>query len=131
MPEKVLIVDDEEDFLETMAERMRARGIEVETSTSAEKALCLVENEPYDVVIMDFMMPAMNGFKALKLLKEKNAELQIILLTGNVPAEVIREAKRLGALDVIEKPADLRTLIGKIKQVKAQKSKNGTTHQKY
>ena len=125
MSEKVLIVDDEKDFLDTMAERMRARDIDVSTSTSAEDALKMVERESYDAVIMDFMMPAMNGFKALKLLKGKKPDVQIILLTGNVPEKMIIEAKKLGALDVIAKPADLKVLIGKIKNAKAQKTIRG------
>ena len=122
MPVKVLIVDDEVDFLDIMAERMRARGIDVSTATSAEDAINLVGQEHYDVVIMDFMMPAMNGFKALKLLKEKKADAQIILMTGNVPGELILQAKQNGALDVVEKPADLQTLIEKIKQATIKKT---------
>lgn len=122
MPVKVLIVDDEVDFLDIMAERMRARGIDVSTATSAEDAINLVGQEHYDVVIMDFMMPAMNGFKALKLLKAKKADTPIILMTGNVPGELILQAKQNGALDVVEKPADLQTLIEKIKQVTIKKA---------
>jgi DNA-binding response OmpR family regulator len=102
MSEKVLIVDDEEDFLEIMSERMRTQGMD-----------------------MDFMMPAIDGFQALKLIKEKKPEVQIILLTGNVPEQKRIEAKRLGALDVIEKPADLKVLIRKIKNAKAQKKIRG------
>ena len=128
MPEKVLLVDDEVDFLDIMAERMRGRGIDVATTTSAENAISLVEKEHYDVVIMDFMMPAMNGFNALKLLKKKNADVQIILMTGNVPAELVREAKKIGALDVIAKPADLKKLIEKIKKAKVQKANRRQTH---
>lgn len=122
MPVKVLIVDDEVDFLDIMAERMRARGIDVSTATSAEDAINLVGQEHYDVVIMDFMMPAMNGFKALKLLRAKKADTPIILMTGNVPGELILQAKQNGALDVVEKPADLQTLIEKIKQVTIKKT---------
>ncbi|MGD8520404.1 MAG: response regulator [Desulfobacterales bacterium] len=122
MSEKVLIVDDEKDFLEIMAERMRTRGMDVLTATSAEEALKMVEKESYDAVIMDFMMPAIDGFQALKLFKEKKPELQIILLTGNVPEQKRVEAKKLGALDVIEKPADLKVLIGKIKNAKSRRT---------
>ena len=122
MPEKVLIVDDEKDFLEIMAERMRIQGLDVLTATSAEEALKMVENESYDAVIMDFMMPAIDGFQALKLLKEKKPEVQIILLTGNVPQQKRIEAKKLGALDVIEKPADLKALIRKIRNAKARRA---------
>jgi len=118
MTEKVLIVDDEKDFLEIIAERLSMRGMDVSTANSADDALRLVEEEPYDVVIMDFMMPAVDGFKALKLLKQKQPEIQIILLTGNVPEQKHIEAKRLGALDVIEKPPDLKALIQKIKKAK-------------
>ena len=122
MSEKVLIVDDEKDFLEVMAERMRAQGMDVLTTTSAEEALGMVEKESYDAVIMDFMMPAIDGFKALKLLKEKKPEVQIILLTGNVPEQKRIEAKKLGALDVIEKPADLKALIRKIRNARKRRA---------
>ena len=120
MPEKVLIVDDEKDYLEIMVERMRNQGLDVLTTTSAEEALRMVEKEAFDVVIMDFMMPAMDGFTALKLLKEKKPEVQIILLTGNVPEQKRIEAKKLGALDVLEKPADLKVLLKKIRQAKTR-----------
>ena len=122
MSEKVLIVDDEKDFLEIIAERLAARGMEVSTTTSAEDALNMVEENTYDVVIMDFMMPAMDGFKALKLMKARQSGMQIILLTGNVPDEKRREAEAFGVLDVIEKPPDLRDLIRKIKQAKRAQS---------
>jgi DNA-binding response OmpR family regulator len=121
MSEKVLIVDDEKDFLDIMAERMRARGMTVSTTTLAEDALKMVEEETFDVVIMDFMMPDMDGFKALKLLKDIKPEVQIILLTGNVSEEKCIEAKELGALDIIEKPADLKVLTEKIKNAKTQR----------
>ncbi len=126
MSEKVLIVDDEKDFLDIIAERIRARGMDVSTATSAEDALNMVEEESFDVVIMDFMMPALDGFKALKLMKAKQSEVQIILLTGNVSDEKRMEAKALGALDVIEKPPDLKDLIQKIKKArKAQRTVRG------
>ena len=108
MSVKVLIVDDEKDFLDIIAERIAARGIDVSTASSAEKALNMIEKESYEVVVMDFMMPALDGFKALKLMKAKWPEVQIILLTGNVPDEKRIEAKALGALDVIEKPQGLQ-----------------------
>jgi DNA-binding NtrC family response regulator len=126
MSEKVLIIDDERDFLDVIAERIRARGMDVSTATSAEDALNLIEEESFDAVIMDFMMPAVDGFKALKLIKAKQPEVQIILLSGDVQAEKRIEAKALGALDVIEKPPDLKILIKKIQNAKkAQKSGHG------
>jgi DNA-binding response OmpR family regulator len=123
MSVKVLIVDDEKDFLDIIAERIGARGMDVSTASSAEDALNMIEEETYDVVIMDFMMPALDGFKALKLMKTKQPEVQIILLTGNVPEEKRIEARALGALDVIEKPPDLNDLIQKIKKAKKARKK--------
>jgi len=121
MSEKVLLVDDEEDFLEVMAERMQARGIEVSTSSSAEEALRMIEAEPFDAIILDFMMPGMDGIETLKVIKAKKPELQIILLTGHATVQKGVEAMKLGALDFIEKPADLEILTEKIKKAKAEK----------
>ena len=127
MPAKVLIVDDEKDFLDIMAERMGARGMEVSTATSAENALKLVLKESYDAVIMDLMMPEMDGFKALKLFKETRPDVPIILLTANVLEEKRIEAIKRGAMDVIEKPADLNRLAQKIEEAKARKLKKPKT----
>jgi DNA-binding response OmpR family regulator len=121
--EKVLIVDDEKDFLDILSERIRMRGMDVSTATSAEEALNMVEAESYDVVIMDYMMPALDGFKALKLMKVKQPDMQIIFLTGNVPDEKYMEARALGAMDVIEKPPDLEDLVQKIKKAKRAQKK--------
>lgn len=123
MSAKVLLVDDEKDFLDIMAERMAARGMDVATAGSAEDALKMVIAESYDAVIMDLMMPEMDGFKALKLFKKARPDLSIILLTANVPQETCLAAIKLGAMDVIEKPADLNLLTRKVEEAKALRSK--------
>lgn len=123
MSVKVLLVDDEQDYLDIMAERMEARGMGVTTTTSAEEALRIVQTESYDAVIMDFLMPEMDGFKALKLFKESRPELEIILLTANVGEEERIEARRLGALDILEKPADLNLLTRKIEKARDLRNK--------
>ena len=123
MSAKVLLVDDEKDFIDIMAERMGARGMEVSAAGSAEDALKMVIAESYDAVIMDLMMPEMDGLKALKLFKKLRPELSIILLTANVPEEKCLEAIKLGAMAVIEKPADLSLLTQKIEEAKALKTK--------
>ena len=124
MTAKVLMVDDERDFLDIMTERMRARGMEVTPTTSVAKALEMVQMESYDAVITDWMMPEMDGIKALKLFKESQPDVAVILLTANVPEEECTEAIRLGALAVIEKPADLNLLTQKIEEAKNQKTQN-------
>ncbi|MCP3951887.1 MAG: response regulator [Desulfobacterales bacterium] len=121
MSEKVLLVDDEKDFIETLAERMQTRGMDVSTTTSAKQALEMVDNQAYDAIVLDLMMPEMDGLEALSILKEKNPDLQIILLTGQATVEKGIEAMKLGAMDFIEKPADLESLTAKIKKAKAKK----------
>jgi len=121
MTEKVLLVDDEKDFLETLADRMRNRGMAVDTSTSAIDALKRIDTESYDAIILDLMMPGMDGLEALKLVKARRPELQVILLTGFGTLEKGIEAMKLGATDFVEKPADLETLTQKIKNAHAKK----------
>ncbi len=121
MSEKVLLVDDEEDFLEAMAERMRARDMEVTTASSASEAFKKMESETFDAIVLDFQMPEMDGMEALKSIKAKRPESQIILLTGFATVEKGVQAMKEGAADFLEKPADLEVLSQKIKEAKAEK----------
>lgn len=121
MATKVLLVDDEEEFLDVLGERMQVRGMEVKTSASAMQALETLEKESFDVIILDLMMPEMDGLEALKRIKHNRPELQVILLTGHGTIEKGVEAMRLGAMDFVEKPADLETLAGKIEKARARK----------
>jgi DNA-binding NtrC family response regulator len=121
MSEKVLLVDDEEDFLEAVAERMRARGIEVSTTTSARDALEMIEEKTFDAIVMDLMMPELEGTEALRAIKNKKRELQVILLTGYVTLEQVLQAMRVGAMDIMEKPPDLDVLTQGIKEAHEKK----------
>lgn len=121
MSEKVLLVDDEKDFLDAMSERMRSRGMEVTTASSAREALEIIERDTFDAIVLDFQMPEMDGMEALRSIKAKRPESQIILLTGYATIEKGVEAMKVGAADFLEKPADLETLSKKIKQAKAEK----------
>ncbi|MCF6246377.1 MAG: response regulator [Desulfobacula sp.] len=121
MSEKVLLVDDEKEFLEIMSERMTARGMEVTTAESASEALSILGNKSFDVILLDFQMPEMDGVEALKAIKNLKPELQIILLTGYATTEKTVEAMKIGATDFLEKPADLEALSKKIKNAKAER----------
>ena len=121
MSEKVLLVDDEMDFLEAMSERMTGRGMEVTTASSAKEALEIIEKSIFDAIILDFQMPGMDGMEALKAIKARRPESQIILLTGYATLEKGVEAMKIGATDFIEKPADIEALSEKIKKAKAQR----------
>jgi len=119
--EKVLLVDDEQDFLEVLSERMRARGMNVSTASTAADAIEMAERESYDAIVLDLQMPGMDGLEALKALKDKNPDLQIILLTGHATVEKGIQAMKLGAMDLLEKPADLETLTDRIHKAQARK----------
>ncbi|MCP4115424.1 MAG: response regulator [Desulfobacteraceae bacterium] len=121
MSEKILLVDDEKEFLEAMSERMTNRGMDVTTALSAKEAIEKVKNENFDAIIVDLLMPEMDGLEALETLKQINADLQVILLTGNATVEKGIEAMKLGAMDLLEKPADLNNLTERIKKAKARK----------
>ena len=121
MDEKVLLVDDEHDFVEALAERMETRGMKVSATTSAKEAIKKIETESFDAIVLDLQMPEMDGLEALSIIKKIRPELQIILLTGHATVEKGIEAMKLGALDLIEKPADLKTIVEKINTAKARK----------
>jgi len=121
MEEKVLLVDDEKDFLEALGERMTNRGMNVSTTTSAKDAVKKVEEESYDAILLDLQMPEMDGIEALKAIKKINPDMQVILLTGHATVEKGIEAMKLGAMDLIEKPADIDAIAEKIKKAQANK----------
>ncbi|MBF0099414.1 MAG: response regulator [Desulfobacterales bacterium] len=121
MMERILLVDDEKEFIEPLAERMRNRGMNVSTSTCAKEAIKKVQQETYDAIILDLRMPEMDGIEALSVLKEKNPDLQVILLTGHATVEQGVQAMKLGAMDFLEKPIDIKVLSEKIKKAKAEK----------
>ncbi len=121
MEAKVLLVDDEKDFLESMSERMRLRGMDVTTASSAKEALAKSESGVFDAVILDYQLPEMDGLAVLKKIKAKHPETQIILLTGHASLKGSVEAIKGGASDYLEKPTDMQALATKIKQAKAEK----------
>ena len=121
MSEKVLIIDDEVQFLENLAERMTVRGMDVSTAQDTNNALEVVDSQEFDAIVLDLQMPGMNGIEMLKHIKEKHPDMQVILLTGHATLEAGVEAMKLGAMDFMEKPADINSLTEKIKKAQAKK----------
>jgi DNA-binding NtrC family response regulator len=109
-----LLVDDEAEFTSTLAERLEMRGLRVETAASGEDALAKARNRAFDAILLDMAMPGMDGVQTLRRLLELNADLQVILLTGRATLGQAVEAMKLGALDLLEKPASIETLVQKI-----------------
>ena len=118
---KVLVVDDEADFLETIVMRLRRRKIDTTGVDGGKKALEIVENERFDVVVLDVLMPGMDGIETLKLLKKKKPFIEVIILTGHGSVESGLQGMQFGAFDYIMKPADLDELLEKIQQAYERK----------
>jgi DNA-binding NtrC family response regulator len=119
--EKVLLVDDEQEFTQVLSERMASRGVGVDTAASGSEAIQKVKGEQYDAIILDLAMPEMDGIETLKHLLKINPELQVILLTGCATIQKGIEAIRLGAMDFLEKPAEIQKLMDRIQRAKANK----------
>ena len=120
MSVKVLLIDDDRDFLAILAERLLIRDMEVTTATSAIEAFALVESNPFDAIILDLQMPEMDGLQALERFRAINPHLQVILLTGHATVAKGVQAMKLGAVDVMEKPVDIRALTERIKMTQVQ-----------
>ncbi len=118
-PDSVLLVDDEVEFVSALAERMRARGLEVEFVTSGIDALRRVKDRTFDAVVLDIAMPGMDGIETLKSLLDDHPDLQVFLLSGQATIQHAVEASKLGAIDVLEKPADIAALLELIRQARA------------
>jgi DNA-binding NtrC family response regulator len=119
--EKVLLVDDDSEFTEVLSERMEARGVGVDTAASGPEALEKVKDKSYDAIILDLAMPGMDGIETLRRLLEDHPDLQIVLLTGHATLEKGVEAIKLGAMDFLEKPAEIEKLLEKIRTAKANR----------
>jgi len=106
MMDKVLVVDDEPSVLAAFEAVLSAAGHEVVTSRAAEAALRRLENEPFDLVILDICMPGLNGLDALRQIKRRQPKLAVIIMTGQGTMETAVEATKLGAFDYQLKPPD-------------------------
>jgi DNA-binding NtrC family response regulator len=107
---RVLLIDDEEEFTETLAERLEIRGMTVETAASGQEALDKVAAHDYDAVLLDLAMPGWDGIETLKRLKEARPSIQVIILSGRATVHKGVEAMKAGAMDLVEKPAKFQEL---------------------
>ena len=118
---RVLLVDDEEQFLDLLSQRLGTRGIDAETSTSGEEALVKIKNRNFDAIVLDVMMPGIGGIETLKSIRKEYPELQIIMLTGRGSVDKAVEAMKEGAIDFLEKPVDINKLMDKISEAKERR----------
>ena len=115
---KVILVDDEEEFIDLMSQRLETRGLKVVAVTSGEKAVAIANDQNFDVAVVDLAMPGIDGIETLKQIKARRPDIEVIMLTGQATVQSGIEAMKHGASDFLEKPVDLNVLMEKIQQAK-------------
>ncbi len=118
---KVLLVDDEEEFVKALAERLQMRDLNSETVLDGEQALSFVDKKEPDVMVLDLRMPGIDGIDVLKKVKKTYPNIQVIVLTGHGTEKDEERARELGAFDYLEKPVDIDKLVDRMKKAYRRK----------
>ncbi len=113
---RLLLVDDEDNFRQTLAKRLAKKGIPPEQAENGEKALSILEKKEMDVVVLDVKMPGMHGIEVLHHIKKKHPRTEVIFLTGHAATRDGVDGIKRGAFDYLSKPVEFEHLLSKIKQ---------------
>jgi two-component system, OmpR family, response regulator len=108
---QVLIIDDEEELVSALVERLNLRGFQARGVTAGGEALSLLQDQEFDVVLLDMKMPGLDGLEVIRRIKELRPSLEVILLTGHGSANAIEEGMALGAFDYLMKPVKIDDLV--------------------
>ena len=127
---KLLIVDDEEDFLNSIAERLGMRDFDITTASEGSLAIKAAKKGKFDVAILDVRMPGMDGMELLQILKKKHKFLEVIILTGHAAIDSAVEATKLGAYAYLEKPYDFEKLLEVLKEAYEARLRKKFEHDK-
>ena len=119
---RILIVDDEDDFREAIIKRLRARKVDIEGAKSGLKALEMLNEKDFDVVVLDVKMPGIDGIETLREIKLKKPLVEVIMLTGHASVESGIQGMQLGAFDYVMKPVALDDLMDKLRQAYERRS---------
>ena len=125
---KLLMVDDEVKFLESISKRLVLKNIDVTTAVNGKEAIESAEKGFFDVAVVDFQMPGMDGTQVLRTLKEKHKYLEIIMLTGHATVDSAVECTKLGAFKYLEKPYDFENLVEAIQEAYEARLKKKFEH---
>ncbi|MBU0484488.1 MAG: response regulator [Proteobacteria bacterium] len=112
---KILLVDDEEDFIRTLSERLELRDLAGQTALDGEQALQFVGDKEPDVMVLDLKMPGIDGMEVLRRIRQVYPHIQVIIQTGHGNDLDEAEARRLGVFDYLKKPVDIDLLVERIK----------------
>mgnify|MGYP000358221181 CR=1 FL=1 len=118
---KILLVDDEEEFINVLTQRLEVRGLKVTSAIRGQDAVDLIGNQSFDIIVLDLAMPGMDGLETLKKIKEKDADAEIVMLSGQGSIKSGVEAMKLGAEDFLEKPVDLNDLLKRIEEARERR----------
>ncbi len=121
IPIRVLVVDDEKDFVEMLSLRLNESGQKVIQAYNGQECLDILEGDSIDVVVLDLKMPGMDGIEVLKEIKQRFPLVEVVMLTGHGTAETAVEGMKLGAYDYLLKPADFEELLGKLEAARNRK----------
>jgi len=121
-PIRVLLVDDEEEFLGTLVKRLNLRDVKAKGVGSGQHALDSLEKDPADVVVLDVKMPGMDGIETLREIKARHPLVEVIMLTGHASLEVAIEGMEAGAFDYLMKPINIDDLLYKLQDAYKRKS---------
>ena len=113
-PCRVLVVDDEKDFVHTLIKRLRRRGVVCEGVFTGEEAVEKIKERKFDIVLLDMKLPAMDGNHTLIEIKKIRADTQVIILTGHASAHEGLEGMKNGAMDYLMKPVEFESLYEKL-----------------
>ena len=112
----VLLVDDEAEFVDAFAERLRLRGFNPLVANSGEQALRMVDEEQVRIMVLDLKMPGIDGLEVLRRVKKKHPETQVIILSGHGATQDEQAARNLGAFEYLRKPADIGSVLEALKR---------------
>ena len=127
---KLLLVDDEKEFLNSLAKRLGKRRFDITTATEGNAAIKIAKKNKFDVAILDMKMPGMDGIELLSILKKKHKFLEILILTGYGGIDSAVEATKLGAFAYLEKPYAFEKLLEEIKNAFEARLKKKFQHDK-
>ena len=113
---KILLVDDEEEFVKALSDRIQLRDQKSEVALNGEQALKRLEADLPDVMVLDLKMPGMDGLEVLRRVKKAYPDIQVIMLTGHGTDKDEEEARRLGAFEYLQKPVEMETLMQHIRR---------------
>jgi len=118
---KVLLVDDEEGYVNVLAKRMAKRQVEVSVALSGSEAIQTLRKKDFDVAVVDLKMEDIDGIEVLKIFKKMDPELPVVMLTGHGSETAARDGLALGAFDYLTKPCDLEDLLATITKAAERK----------